>query len=159
MNGFRIRDARRPDCEAIGVLWAELMAHHRKLDGRFAVPSDGQQRYVRHLQEMIRSRDARVLVAEEVATGALVGYLMGELQTRPVTALPGLYGFISDACVTEGWRHHGVGRALFTEIRRWFVDRKARAVELYAAEHNPAALAFWEAMGLEPFLKLMHLEL
>ena len=42
---------------------------------------------------------------------------------------------------------------------RWFVTRKAIAVELYIAESNPAALAFWREMGLQPFLKLLHEDL
>jgi ribosomal protein S18 acetylase RimI-like enzyme len=52
-------------------------------------------------------------------------------------ALAGLYGFISDAYVMEQWRHHGVARALFDELRRWFTNRKATAIQLYVAEANP----------------------
>jgi hypothetical protein len=44
-------------------------------------------------------------------------------------------------------------------MRRWFVDRKAAAIELYIAEANPMAVAFWQEMGLRPFLKLLHLDL
>ncbi|MCW3051973.1 MAG: hypothetical protein JWN14_1143, partial [Chthonomonadales bacterium] len=36
----------------------------------------------------MRSRDARVLVAEDAASGLLVGYLMGELQTRLASPMP-----------------------------------------------------------------------
>lgn len=159
MNQFRIRDARSGDREAIGLLWRELMAYHRSLDSRFTIAPDGEQKYMRHAQEMMRSRNARVLVAEEINTGEIVAYLMGELQSRPPIAMPGTYGFISDICVHSAWRHCGVGRALFEEIKRWFIDRKATAIELYIAEANPTAAAFWQAMGLDSFLKLMHLDL
>jgi len=159
-NGkFVIRDARMSDRTRIGALWKELMTLHQALDPRFVVPVDGEQKYVRHIQDMLRCRDARVLVAEEKATNTVIGYLVGELQTRPPVALPGQYGFITDVCVQEAWRRRGVGRALFEQIRRWFVLRKARSIELYVSTANPHAAAFWQEMGFSPFLKLMHLDL
>ena len=159
MNGFRVREARVAERFEIAVMWRELMALHQTLDSRFVVAADGEQKYARHAQESIRSRDGRVLVAEALATGELVGYLLGELQTRPPKAMPGVYGFISDLYVREAWRHKGVGGALFEDMRLWCKQRKATAIELYAAENNPDALAFWQTMGLMPFLKLVHLDL
>jgi ribosomal protein S18 acetylase RimI-like enzyme len=159
MIEFRVRDARGGDRESIGALWRELMAHHRSLDSRFTVAPDGEKKYIRHALEMMRSTNARVLVAESIDTGDVIAYIMGELQSRPPIALPGLYGFISDVCVHDSWRQKGVGRALYLELRRWFVTRKAIAVELYTAESNPAAQAFWREMGLQPFLHLLHEDL
>ena len=159
MSGFRIREARSADREAIGVLWRELMSYHRALDSRFTIAPDGQHKYVRHTMDMMRSRNAMVLIAEDISSGEVIGYLMGELQTRPAIAMPGLYGFVSDICVHEAWRHRGIGSALFEELRRWFISRKAQAIELYIAEENSTSFAFWSAMGLTPFLKLLHLDL
>lgn len=159
MSEFRVREARGGDREAIGELWRDLMEHHRSLDSRFTIAPDGQKKYVRHVHEMIRSSNARVLVAESIDSGRIIAYVMGELQARPPIALPGLYGFVSDICVAQSSRNQGIGRALYQELRQWFVTRKAIAVELYIAEANPAALAFWHEMGLHPFLKLLHQDL
>ena len=159
MPEYKIRDARGGDRDAIGHLWRELMDHHRSLDARFAIAADGERMYVRHVLEMVRSSDARVRIAESLEPVRAIGYIMGELQARPPIALPGLYGFVSDLYVVEPWRSRGVGRALYQELRRWFVTRKAMAVELYTAELNPEAQAFWAEMGLAPFLTLMHGEL
>ena len=159
MSDFRVREARGGDREAIGRLWRGLMEHHRSLDPRFTIAPDGEKKYVHHALEMIRSTNARVLVAESIESGEIVAYIMGELQARPPIALPGLYGFISDICVQQPWRNQGIGRALYQELRRWFVTRKAIAVELYIAESNPTAQVFWHEMGLRPFLKLLHEDL
>ncbi len=159
MSGFIIRNARLADRFAVAELWCELMSLHQSLDSRFSIAEEGQKKYARHVQEILRSRDNLVLVAEETASGALVGYILGELQMRSPKVKPGLYAFISDVYVREQWRQQGVGSALFEELRLWCVGRKATAIELYVAENNPAALAFWQAMGLMPFLKLVHLDL
>ena len=159
MSSFRVREAKSADRDAIGLLWRELMHYHRSLDERFTIAPNGEVKYMRHAVDMMRSRNAMVLVAEDIASGEILGYLMAELQTRPAIAMPGLYGFISDICVQEAWRHRGIGRALFDEIMVWFVAKKAQAIELYIAEANPESAAFWSAMGLSPFLKLLHLDL
>lgn len=159
MNTYRIREAKSSDRNSIATLWLELMDHHRALDSRFRIAPDAEHRYSRHAQEMIRSNRARVLIAEEVDTSKVFGYIMGELQDRPAISIPGLYGFISDVYIRESWREQGVARALVDELKQWFIKHKATAVELYAAENNIPSLAFWENMGMKPFLKLMHLEL
>ncbi len=159
MDGFRVRRARVADRFAIAGLWRELMTLHTGLDARFQMAPDGEQKYARHAQETMRERNGYVLVAEESATGDLIGFVLGELQTRPPKTMPGVYGFISDMYVREAWRQRGVGSALFEEMRLWCAAHKATALELYVAEDNPAALAFWQSMGFQPFLKLVHLDL
>jgi len=154
-----VRDARAADRDSIGRLWSELMEYHRSIDSRFTIAPDAERKYVRHAHEMMRSTDGRVLVAEESAGSRIVGYMLGEMQNRPPMALPGRYGFISDVFVVDDWRHRGVGAALYADMRRWFVLRKALAVELYVAESNPAAQEFWRNAGLVPFLKLLHEDL
>lgn len=159
MSGFHIRNARQADRFAIAELWRELMRLHQTLDARFTLAVDAQQKYARHVQETMRTRDGIVLVAETLETEELAGFILGEVQSRPPKTAPGLYGFISDVYVCEEWRERGVGSALFEEMRLRCVARKATAIELYVAENNPTALAFWQAMGMTPFLKLVHLDL
>jgi len=159
MDVFRVREARGGDRGAIGAMWTDLMRHHRALDAQFTIAPDAEAKYVRHAQEMIRTANARVLVADTGPDSALIAYIMGEIQNRPPLAMHGVYGFVSDVYVSAEWRGKGVGRALYADLRRWFVARKAAAVELYVAETNPAALLFWSEMGLSPFLKLLHEDL
>src|ERR1700734_2679005 len=146
MDGVRMREARPSDRIAISNLWGELMRYHRNLDARFTLAADGEKNYMRHIHEMIRSRDARVLVAERSVarpeSSELIGYVVGEVQERAPMSLPGLHGFISDLYVFADYRRQGIGRALFEEMRGWFVSRKVTAIELYIAQANPEAIAF-----------------
>ncbi|MCX6381983.1 MAG: GNAT family N-acetyltransferase [Armatimonadetes bacterium] len=159
MDGFSIREARRNDLTAIGELWYELMSLHRRLDSRFHCAQQDIPEYTRHTYRMMKTRDARVLVVEWEKTGEVVGYLIGELQPRVYGAVRGVYGFVSDVFISEEYRRHGVGHTLFAEIKRWFVLRGATSVQLYASVANTESQAFWKAMGLEPYLTLLHLDL
>lgn len=156
---FRVREARRGDVEAITAMWEELMALHLALDGRFAVAPDGANIYKRHIEDLLRSRDGRVLLAEATESGEAVGYMQGELLPRSGIAPPGLYGLISDVFVQASWRQHGVGRALFEEMRRWFIARKVQTIQLYVATANPQALTFWEAVGMQPYMHVLQQDL
>ncbi len=159
MAGFCIREARRSDLNAIGELWSELMSLHHRLDSRFQYAQRDQQEYIKHTYRMMKARDARVLVVEVEGTGQIVGYLIGELQPRSLGASRGVYGFISDVFVSASCRRKGVGKALFLEIKHWFTLRGATSLGLYASVANADSQAFWQAMGLQPYLTLMHLDM
>lgn len=159
MNGFVIRDADPADKEQIGLMWLYLMQYHRDRDSRFQISLDSSEQYERYAVDLMRSKNGRVIVAQDVASSEIVAYAMGEIQSRPTISVPGPYGFVSDLFVMEEWRHGGLGKTLFNELKHWFIERKALAIELYVSEANPHAHAFWREMGLEPFLQLMHVDL
>ncbi len=159
MNGYVIRDAISSDREQIGLLWLYLMQYHSVLDERFHLASDASEAYEKHAMETMRSKNGRVIVAQDVATSEIVAFALGEVQSRPSISIPGTYGFLSDLYVVEEWRKGGVGRAMFEEMKRWFVERKVVAVELYVSLANIEAISFWKEMGLSPFLQLMHMNL
>lgn len=158
-DNYIIRPARHGDRFAIGRLWHELILYHRSMDSRFVADEDAEKRYVRHAQQMMRSRDSRVLIGEETDTLRIFAYVIAEIQVRPPSALPGVYGFVSDIYVMPEWREHGIGKAMMSALRRWFIERRCSAIELYVAECNPRAKEFWEELGLNPFLTLMHCDL
>lgn len=158
-NEYMIREARVSDRDAIAALWMELIALHREQDARFTLAPNAERIYSRYTHDMIRSRDARAFVAQEQETSHLVGFIMGDVQNRPAYAQAGRYGFVSDMFVQEAWRRRGVGTALFEQMRAWFLSRDAEAIQLFAAVANPDALAFWESLGMTPFLRLYHLKI
>ena len=155
MNGLRIREARRQESELIAGMWQELMRLHEKLDARFAVSDEGRNLYKRHIEEMIRSREGRVLVAEAISAGPPVGFVLLEIHARSPLAAGGAYGLISDIYVSADWRRQGAGRALIEEALHWFTERKVGSIQLYVAVANPEALAFWQSVGMRPYMHVL----
>jgi ribosomal protein S18 acetylase RimI-like enzyme len=52
--------------------------------------------------------------------------------------------------VDPGYRRRGVGRALVDQAVRWAVERRAREVILWVADHNSAARRLYERIGFRP---------
>jgi GNAT superfamily N-acetyltransferase len=153
MNDPCIHEANRRDLPALVSLWQEMMDYHRSYDARFRFSPNAPREVERHLLETLRSRAARILVAE--AAGRLIGYIVGEAHARRPIYPDGTYGFISDICVTAEWRRRGVGGALVRGLDAWFTAQKVTSVELFAAALNPGSIAFWRAMGYDDYLRLM----
>lgn len=158
MNGFRVRDARRTESGFLAGMWRELMRLHSELDTRFTVSAEGENLYKRHLDEMIRSREGRVLVAEANSTGLPVGFLLLEIHARSPLASGGAYGLISDIYVSPEWRRQGVGRALVADAVRWFTERKVGSIQLYVAVANPEALTFWQSVGMSTYMQVLQMD-
>lgn len=148
-----VHDANRRDLPAVVNLWQEMMDYHRAYDARFRFSPNAPREVERHLLETLRSRSARIVVAE--AKGRVIGYIVGEVHARRPIYPVGVYGFISDICVTAECRRRGVGRALIDALDSWFATQKVTSVELFAAALNPESVAFWRAMGYSDYLRLM----
>jgi len=153
METPRIREANRRDLPALVALWQEMMDYHRGYDERFRFSANAPREVERHLLETLRSRAARIMLGE--AEGHVIGYIVGEVHARRPIYPVGTYGFISDICVTAGWRRRGVGRALVGALDAWFAPQKVTSVELFAAALNPESIAFWRSMGYTDYLRLM----
>ncbi|MFN8378660.1 MAG: GNAT family N-acetyltransferase [Anaerolineae bacterium] len=150
-----IRPARPDDAEAIGNLWADLVAYHHALDAALpAAAPDGPSRYARAIEDHLRSSTTRVLVAEY--DGQVVGYILGVVAdmvssffTHEAT------GFIADLFVMPEHRRRSVGRHLVVAMAEWFASCGMRQYEWHAAAHNEEALAFWNSLGGAPVLVRM----
>src|SRR5437870_3243227 len=136
---YIIREARRHDAPAVTALWKEMMDLHGALDGRFRFESGASKEFERHFVATIRSRDARIIVAE--TANMVAGYILGEIHDRKALYPTGKYGFISDICVGGSYRRKGMGKSLVEALMLWFKNRGITAVELFAADRNPESMA------------------
>ena len=154
---YVVREATRRDIPAIVGLWREMMDYHSASDYRFRFAANAEREVERHIAESLRSRAARIFVAE--LGDGVVGYILGEVhQRRPIYPV-GSYGFVSDISVAESHRRHGVGRALVRTLIVWFQRERVTAIELFAAETNDASMSFWRSMGFNNYLRLLRREL
>jgi ribosomal protein S18 acetylase RimI-like enzyme len=152
MDAVLIREAKRDDLDEIMRLYRQLMGLHEALDPRLALDWDGIEGFRDYLNNVLGSEYDRILVAETPDGAGLAGFIMGRLAQNPPVFRQPYYGYITDTCVDERWRRHGVGRALFEEMREWFHEQGLLTMQVNVAARNPASQAFWRAMGFEDFL-------
>lgn len=153
MHNFTVREAKRHDVNTIVLLWKEMMDFHGQYDSRFTFAYNAPREFEKHLLSVMRSRDARVFVADN--GGAAVGYISVEVHNRKPIYPIGRYGFVSDISVTESWRRCGVGRALAETGAAWLRQEGVTVIELFAAENNPTSMAFWKSIGFTDYLRLL----
>jgi RimJ/RimL family protein N-acetyltransferase len=95
----------------------------------------------RHLEEVSRSENSAVIVAER--RGKLAGYVEligGEFRrNRSTTHL--VIGVLAEAS------GKGVGTGLLEEAKRWAAARGLRRIELNVMAHNHRAIALYERAG------------
>lgn len=157
MMDIQIRKASAMDVPAIQELWKEQVDFHARNEPYFQRSDDGHIQFGKFIKECIESGNALVLVA--VLEVEVVGYCVGRISERPPVFELREYGEITDLTVSETHRRKGIGRALFDRASEWFSKRGMDRIEASVATSNPAAVAFWERLGLNPYLQRMRIAL
>ena len=150
---YVLRRATVEDIPAIASLWVEMTAFHAACDARFRPHPDGPDNWTKTLAEWIERDDMAVFVAD--AAGRVVGYTIAMDRESPPVLLPSRYGFVSDLAVTVSWRRRGVATALLKAAIAWFKERGLPEFRLNVANQNAVSNAFWQSMGLQPYMQLM----
>ncbi|MBN1135753.1 MAG: GNAT family N-acetyltransferase, partial [Anaerolineae bacterium] len=134
---------------------------HTELDPALDMHTDSEalESMRTYLQAGLENPDSRLLVAEIPHAPGLAGFLFAHVRTISPLAVPPTAGFISDICVDDHLRRHGIGRELFLTARDWFRERGQTIVRLNVAATNPVAQAYWRALGLQELMLVMQAEL
>lgn len=154
-----IRPVEPRDEAAIARLWTMLTEQHIALDPRLPGATDGAAaRYARRLVERRSDPATMALVAE--VEGEVVGYVLGAV----IDLHPDLFqhvdaGFVADIFVDPAYRRRGLGRELIATLNEWFRRQGVRQVEWQVAARNPEGIRFWEAIGGEPLMIRMRIDL
>jgi GNAT superfamily N-acetyltransferase len=158
MTTVVIRDVEPEDQPAIARLWQTLSEYHLQIDARMPKPTpDAAQDYAARLLERRDDPYTRTFVAE--VNGGVVGYILGAV----VDLQPDLFehvdtGFIADLFVELPYRQHGIGRLLVETMTDWFRTQGVRAIELQVAAANEAGIRFWKAVGGDPIVVRMRID-
>jgi ribosomal protein S18 acetylase RimI-like enzyme len=137
-------------------LWSEGMAVHAKLDPRFPLVANAEEKFEAYLGEVIKDRNALLLVAE--ATSRVVGYCLARVSQHPAVFTKQTYGYINDLFVGSSHRRKGVGKALFEATASRLRERGIQAFEVSLVPTNGMASSFWRRLGFTQRLETLRLE-
>ncbi len=145
------------DHPALLSMWRELMDLHVDLDDRFALADRANDRFRNYIDTAISRDDYRVRLAE--IDGLPAGFSVACVLPNSPVYRNRWVGYINDLCVTTTMRRRGVGRLLVRDAVAWLRRYGAESVEVYVAHHNRGAVEFWRAVGGQPYLHRMSLDL
>jgi GNAT superfamily N-acetyltransferase len=142
-----LRLARERELERLIALFFMLLEHHSECSPRLTLRpgAEAEEQVRRLLAARLRDADSRVLVWDE--DGDLRGLCIARVLERPAIFVESERGEIEHLLVREPFRRRGVGRALAEAGLAWMGERGIRRAEIQVAVENPAAGAFWRALG------------
>jgi GNAT superfamily N-acetyltransferase len=135
-----IRAATARDARAVAVL-AEQFA----TSFRFSPEAFGSV-----FEQLLRTADACLLVADVDVDGNVAGYLLGF--THPTFFANGPVGWIEEITVATDRRRTGLGHALTAQFETWASHRGSRLVALATRRAD----AFYQAIGYTPSATYLH---
>ncbi len=148
-----IREASLRDVEAIVELNKKLADIHAEIDEIYKRGCETSKGFRNHVESLISSENASLLVAE--MDGRVAGYMIGLIEKpRPFLKLEKI-GRISDAYVDFEYRKKGVGRALLNRLLEWFRSNGVEYITLSVDVRNRAGYSFWRKMGFEDWMVRM----
>ncbi|KIC07309.1 acetyltransferase [Leisingera sp. ANG-M1] len=143
------------DAKRLLPLLQDLHALHAAYQPERHIPEPGSAELAQWLEGWLKEESVSALAAES-PQGALLGYVIYELQDRP--ALPvraaEIRAMLHHISVTEAWRRMGVGKALLGEMKARSLEAGATVVAATYAPFNTASAALMKGMGMEPVLTM-----
>lgn len=82
-----------------------------------------------------------------------VGFVIGVIQDTGPLIAPERVGYVSIMVVDRKHRTKGIGNALWTELRKWFLSKDIKHFELYTEFGNTLSGSFWKNRGFNTFLE------
>lgn len=137
-------------------IWKELMDFHKDIDPLFTRTEDGHVAFADHMNKLIHSEDAQVLVALDKE--AVVAYSVSEIFARPPVFQHRISGFISDLAVRSNYQRKGIGEQMLCRMFEWFKSRNICRIELRVASKNEIGYSFWKKHGFQDYMHILYLQ-
>ncbi len=133
---IKIRTAHRTEAGAIAELTHRAFAQQARLYDDHTLPplADTAESVAAEM-----ARGAVVLVAEDAATGAIVGAVRGEMREQTC--------HVGRLVVDPAWQGRGVGRELAVALEGRFP--RAQRFSIFTGHRSEAALHLYESLGYE----------
>jgi len=147
-DSFIIRAMTAFDVPAASRLASKLVALHYALDPqRFIHLPNPEAGYGRYLGGELKNPRVVLLVAEQTADQAVVGYSYARLEDRDYNELLDACGKLHDVFVDEIARGRGLGEKLVREAIRRLAEKGAPRVVLSTASQNEPAQRLFKRLG------------
>jgi GNAT superfamily N-acetyltransferase len=106
------------------------------------------------LAATLRDPDAAIFVYE--CDGALLGYCSVRIDRAPPIQLEVQRAEITDLMVCASQRRRGLGRALVERALSWVKERGVERCEIRVASRNSEGRRFWESVGFDDLMDVLH---
>ena len=145
---FSIRTAQKADVPIIVEGWKELMRANLRYDPvAFATKRNAAATYRKFLLKKMKSRNARVFVAE--FGGKTVGYLIAGVEKLPPVYVIDREAYVLEIFVKRAFRGNGIGTKLLAAACAWGRKRGLRQLGLTVNIKNARARKVYANFGLK----------
>jgi GNAT superfamily N-acetyltransferase len=127
---------------------ADVPALSQLLDELFAIEQDFQpngERQMRGMVLLLQHPDRACIKLARDDAGQVIG--MASAQLVISTAEGGASAWVEDMVVRDGWRGHGIGRALLDSLMHWAKTKGATRAQLLVDLDNEPALGYYQHLG------------
>ena len=153
---LEIRPVTVDDLEVLIDIYLDTAVHHAAIDPEvFHVPSrdDIAVRLTRRINGRgVTGEYVAAMIGDEMVGSASVDIAdppsPGNMQRAVPTAEFGV-------SVVEGWRGHGVGRALIAHLEQWAAERGIQRMILNVSEANEGAIRLYHELGYRDYDRAM----
>ena len=157
-----IKKAKIKDIPNLVQLAVELLKYHKRFDSYFSPAKNVKDVYAKFFKRCIYSTTRQLLVTEY--DGEIVGYILGEISSRPSTFKIRNIGTINDMFVVEKFRKSGVGKQLLTELLNWIKNKKSKYpklnyIELSVHTKNIIGQRAWAKYGFKEFISKQRIKI
>ena len=154
---MEIRKANQQDIEQITNYGLILLKQHSDLDPYFTPIKSVDKVYRKFLESCLNSDYKLLLVAER--DGKLMGYAVGEIQSRSQIFQITENGYINDVFVEEEYRKQGIANRFLKELKEWFKSKNIKYVELTVHAKNSIGKKTWARFGFDAFEIIQRVEI
>jgi ribosomal protein S18 acetylase RimI-like enzyme len=138
-------------------LWHEKAQLQQQVDRRLTLLHDAEVRWSAAAQRWLNDANHRIYVAQR--GDALVGYIVGAIESGPPGFAPEHIGAVIDLTVGLHSDEQGLGRRLLDELRGWFAEREVSHLVARVPRRGVVEQAFWRALGATEWLDYMWMKL
>ena len=154
---MEIRKATSNDAEPVAQLWQELIQNHLEYDPHFEITPDAAAGFADHIRKA--SQEPTSLVGVAVADDRIVGFINASVLKRPPCFTVARQGQIWNLFVNADCRRQGVGKLLVGLASEFFRANGVEFADVRIASENATAIAFWESMGIDPYITVGKLKI